>query len=54
MVVVGMATGYDAKDGTELWKERLGGNFSGSPVIADGIVYVLSEEGEINHVHGLP
>ena len=50
MVVIGMAgiaTGYDAKTGKELWKERLGGNYSGSPVVADGLVYAASEEGEV-------
>ena len=50
MVVIGMsgvATGYDSGDGAELWKERLGGNYSGSPVIAGGLVYALSEEGEV-------
>ena len=50
MVVIGMsgiATGYDALSGDELWKERLGGNFSGSPVVAEGLVYAASEEGEL-------
>ncbi len=50
MMVIGMsgvATGYDAKDGRELWKERLGGNFSGSPIVADGLVYTASEGGEL-------
>lgn len=50
MVVIGMsgvATGYDATSGEELWKERLGGNFSGSPVAAGAFVYALSEEGEV-------
>jgi hypothetical protein len=28
-----------------LWQQRLGGNYSASPVFADGRVYVLSEEG---------
>ena len=39
--------GYDAITGKELWKERLGGNYSGSPVVAGGVVYAASEEGEI-------
>ena len=50
MVVIGMkgiVTGYDAHTGSELWKERLGGNFSGSPVSANGLVYALAEGGEI-------
>jgi outer membrane protein assembly factor BamB len=50
MVVIGMAgvaTGYDGQTGEELWKERLGGNFSGSPVVANSLVYALSESGEL-------
>ncbi len=50
LVVIGMsgvATGYDADNGEELWKERLGGNFSGSPVVAGGLIYVVSEEGDL-------
>ena len=27
------------------WQQRLGGNFSASPVFADGRIYFLSEEG---------
>ena len=50
MLVIGMAgvaTGYDSEDGEELFKQRLGGNFSGSPVVCRGLVYALSESGEI-------
>ena len=43
----GVATGYDADHGTELWKERLGGNFSGSPVSAGDLAYALAENGEV-------
>ena len=32
--------------GKVLWQERAGGNYSGSPVVAGGKVYCLSEEGE--------
>jgi outer membrane protein assembly factor BamB len=42
----GIATCLDAKTGTEVWKARLSGNFSASPVYADGRIYFLSEEGE--------
>jgi hypothetical protein len=28
-----------------LWQQRLGGNFSASPVLADGRIYFQSEEG---------
>ena len=43
----GIATGYDANDGTQKFKQRLGGNFSGSPVAADGHIYIAAENGEI-------
>ena len=49
MVVIGMegiATGYHAADGSQLWKERVGGKYAGSPIVADGIVYALAENGE--------
>ncbi len=50
LLVIGMsgvATGYDAISGRELWKERLGGNFSGSPVVAGDVIYTVSEEGDV-------
>lgn len=42
----GIATCVDAKTGEELWRARLDGNFSASPIYADGRIYFLSEEGE--------
>ena len=42
----GIATCLDAKTGAEHWRARLGGNFSASPVYADGRIYFLNEEGE--------
>ena len=41
----GMMTCADAKTGTVHWHERLGGNYSASPVFGDGKIYVQSEEG---------
>jgi hypothetical protein len=35
----------EAKTGKEIWRDRLGGRFSASPVWAEGRVYVLSEKG---------
>ncbi|MAI70399.1 MAG: hypothetical protein CMM01_05745 [Rhodopirellula sp.] len=43
----GIATGYDASTGEELWKERLGGNYSGSPIAAGGRIYALAEDGSV-------
>lgn len=42
----GIATCLDAKTGREYWRARLGGNFSASPIYADGRIYFLNEEGE--------
>ena len=41
----GIASCLDARTGTLRWRERLGGNFSASPVFADGRIYFPSEEG---------
>lgn len=45
----GIFTGFNAKSGEELWTERVGGNFSSSPMFADGRIYISSEEG-LTHV----
>lgn len=41
----GIASCLDAKTGEQQWMERLGGNYSASPVHANGHVLFLSEEG---------
>ena len=41
----GIATCLDAKTGDVVWSERLGGNFSSSPLFADGWIYVGNREG---------
>ncbi|MEE2638146.1 MAG: PQQ-binding-like beta-propeller repeat protein [Acidobacteriota bacterium] len=41
----GIATCLDARTGDIHWRERLGGNYSASPVFADGRIYFQSEEG---------
>lgn len=42
---LGVATCLDAQTGETHWRERLGGNFSASPVFADGRIYFQNEEG---------
>lgn len=42
----GIATCLDARSGKEHWHKRLGGNFSSSPVSADGKIYWFNEEGD--------
>ena len=41
----GIATCVDARTGAIHWQQRLNGNFSASPVFADGRIYFQSEEG---------
>lgn len=45
--LAGMAVCYDAENGHSLWQERLGGNFSASPIAAAGLAYFLSEDGSV-------
>ena len=42
----GIASCLDAKTGQKHWQERLGGNYSASPIYADGRIYFLNEDGE--------
>lgn len=42
----GIANCYDAQTGKQLWRERLGGNFKASPVVADGKIYFLNLDGK--------
>jgi outer membrane protein assembly factor BamB len=42
---IGIATCFDARTGAVHWQSRLGGNYSASPVFADGRIYFQSEEG---------
>src|SRR5262249_15468888 len=41
----GVLTCLDAKTGKERWNERIGGNFSASPLYAGGLIYLLDEAG---------
>lgn len=42
----GVLTCYQPETGAVVWQERVGGNFSASPVYADGKAYFLAESGE--------
>jgi outer membrane protein assembly factor BamB len=42
----GFASCLEAKTGKELWQERIGGAYSASPILAEGRIYALSEEGK--------
>ncbi|WP_417388342.1 PQQ-binding-like beta-propeller repeat protein [Gimesia sp.] len=41
----GVATCLDAKTGDVVWRTRLRGNFTASPVVADGRIYATNEDG---------
>lgn len=41
----GIVQCLDAKTGEAHWQKRVGGNFSASPLFADGHIYMLDEEG---------
>ena len=42
----GVAICWDSATGQELWKGRLGGTFSSSPVLVDGLIYATNEAGK--------
>ncbi len=41
----GIATCMNGESGEVVWQERIGGNFSASPVSAEGRIYFLSDDG---------
>ena len=46
----GICTCFDAITGKTHWQQRIGGNYSASPVLANGHVFVLSHEGKITAI----
>lgn len=42
----GVASCVDALRGTLRWRERMGGNYAASPILADGRIYFFSREGK--------
>ncbi|MCA9194561.1 MAG: PQQ-binding-like beta-propeller repeat protein [Planctomycetales bacterium] len=42
----GIALGINALTGAELWRTRLGGGFSASPILSGQLAYFISEDGE--------
>lgn len=43
----GVASCFDARTGREHWRHRVGGNYSASPLFADGKIFLCSEEGVV-------
>lgn len=42
----GIASCVEAKTGTVVWQQRIGGEYSASPVYADGKIWMFSEDGK--------
>lgn len=42
----GVAHCWRAADGETMWRERLGGQYSSSPVLAGGVIHVFNEQGQ--------
>ena len=42
----GMVTCLEAETGNQVWRERIGGNYSASPIAADGRVYFFNQQGK--------
>jgi outer membrane protein assembly factor BamB len=42
----GIATCVNVADGEVLWRERIGGNFSASPLMANGLLYLFDQDGK--------
>ncbi|MCG8648529.1 MAG: PQQ-binding-like beta-propeller repeat protein [Pirellulales bacterium] len=47
MADTGVASCFQAKDGTEVWKKRIGGDYSSSPLLAGGHIYFGSHDGKV-------
>ena len=47
----GVAAGVDAKTGKELWSHRLNGDFSASPLSANGNIYLFGSDGATTILH---
>lgn len=47
MADTGVASCFDATDGTQIWKKRIGGDYSSSPILAGGHIYFGSHDGQV-------
>ena len=43
----GVASCLSAKDGEQIWKKRIGGDYSASPLLAGGNIYFGSHDGKV-------
>jgi len=44
---MGIVSALDPATGQSVWRERIGGVFTASPVAGDGKIYLASESGEV-------
>jgi outer membrane protein assembly factor BamB len=42
----GMLTCLEAETGSQVWRERIGGNYAASPIYADGRLYFFNQQGK--------
>ena len=50
----GIAHCVDAATGNQKWRKRLGGSFSASPTICNGLIYVTNDRGKTHVFHASP
>ena len=50
----GMAMCLDAGTGEIVWRERVNGTYSASPVAAEGRIYLLADDGETTVIEAAP
>jgi outer membrane protein assembly factor BamB len=47
----GMLTCLDAGTGKEVWRQRIGGNYSASPIFGDGHMYFFNQQGKTSVIN---
>jgi outer membrane protein assembly factor BamB len=50
----GVGACVEAKTGKEVWRERIGGNFSASPIYSDGRIYFFDQDGKSTIIEAAP
>jgi outer membrane protein assembly factor BamB len=50
----GVGTCLEAKTGREIWRQRIGGDFSASPILAGGKIYFFNQDGKSTVIKAAP
>ncbi|TWU06837.1 outer membrane biogenesis protein BamB [Symmachiella macrocystis] len=50
----GVAKCQETKTGNNIWTRRIGGNYSGSPVLINGKIYCIAEDGKVAVIDAAP